>query len=562
MDDIEIANQNFKMLNFVPLGLCVLRKDLTVLFWNHLLECWTGIYKSEIEGKLITEYFLHLKEDKYQKRFSEVFTNGVMIILSSLLHKYIIPAQLPNGEMRLQQTILSPVKISDREECWLLMSIQDVTDHMYRINQYKTAHNLAMSEIEERKCAEQALRESEEKYRALIEFADDCIYALDKKGYFISVNQATARLISKTPEEIIGKEFYALFSREKANIYLKRMKQVFKDKKPVFNIIGQITTSQGAIYLNTTFSPIKDNNDNVMFILAISRNITAQKQMEKELQQAKEKAEEANRIKTEFLANMSHELRSPLHGILSFTNFGIEEIEEENKEKLLEYLKKIKQLGDRLLALLNNLLDLSKLEAGKMPYSFKKISITHLILHLTSGLDVIFKEKGVTIQFDKPDFNDTVEIDEHKILQVIQNVLSNASKFSSKESIVRIELHDKEKDILLSVINRGVGIPENELETIFDKFAQSSKTKTGAGGTGLGLSICREIIQDHNGKIWAEKNPEGGAVVRILIPKEQKERKKIGKILVENGIINKEQLQQAVEKQKLLNTDEPHGSGI
>ena len=253
-------------------------------------------------------------------------------------------------------------------------------------------------------------------------------------------------------------------------------------------------------------------------------NDTLQKQVEertKDLETAKEAAETANQAKSEFLANMSHELRTPLHGILSFASFGMTRYDRISPEKILEYFSQVSQSGKILLALLNDLLDLAKLESGKMNFVFKRDDLHILTTNVIDEFNSLVSEQKLKIGYKNVNLSCPVlEVDANKIKQVLRNLLSNAVKFSPPKSTIEVTLEHKDDWVQISVKDYGVGIPNRELETVFDKFIQSSKTKTGAGGTGLGLSISREIVTAHKGRIWAENSHDGGAIFRFEIPVE------------------------------------------
>ena len=229
-------------------------------------------------------------------------------------------------------------------------------------------------------------------------------------------------------------------------------------------------------------------------------------------------AEEANRAKSDFLANMSHELRTPLHGILSFAGFGLRKYNVVESNQLYGYFQQIEQSGKILLSLLNDLLDLSKLEAGKMDFQFQKEDLTAWIEVVLDEFRPLVYERNLKLEYKKPNFSPVVRHDSRRVMQVLRNLLSNAVKFSTSGGKIELKIDTREGSIQVSVRDGGVGIPDRELEAIFDKFIQSTKTKTGAGGTGLGLSICREIVAAHKGRIWAENNPEGGSTFRFLLP--------------------------------------------
>ena len=225
------------------------------------------------------------------------------------------------------------------------------------------------------------------------------------------------------------------------------------------------------------------------------------------LKLAKEEAEIANKEKSRFLANMSHELRTPMHAILSFASLGLKRTEE---QKAFGYFDKIHVSGKRLTKLLDDLLDLSKLESGKLEPDFENNDIGIVMLECIESVESLLNEKNISINFNYE--TEVIGVfDEKLITQVIINLLSNAIKFSPEDTQVNVIIRtDKnEQTITVSVTDEGVGIPKNEIIDIFDQFVQSTVTRTGSGGTGLGLPISKEIIHLHHGKIWAESPPEG-----------------------------------------------------
>lgn len=235
---------------------------------------------------------------------------------------------------------------------------------------------------------------------------------------------------------------------------------------------------------------------------------------------AKQQAERANAAKSEFLANMSHELRTPMHSIITFSRQGIERKNRWTVDQQVENLSYIHSSGERLLVLLNDLLDLSKLEAGAMTYDFKPVDIDTVIKASVQVVGNLASKKQLSLTVETGVFPEAI-VDQEKIIQVLINLLSNAIKFtpSGKQIHIRCLLDTQSAShIIVSVSDQGVGIPNDELESVFDKFVQSSKTKTGAGGTGLGLAICKEIIQAHHGSIWAENNATEGCTFFIRLP--------------------------------------------
>ncbi len=237
------------------------------------------------------------------------------------------------------------------------------------------------------------------------------------------------------------------------------------------------------------------------------------------LREARDQAESASHAKSQFLANISHELRTPMHGILSFVTLGLSKIDTLKRGKIKQFLGEIHSSAHRLLNLLNDLLDLSRLESGKEKYIFEEHRLSPVVSKAIAEMSAFHRDKNIAVTFEDPNFDDRALFDGAKITQVLQNLISNAIKFSNEGGRVKLELTESDKNIMVAVADNGVGIPGNELESVFDKFVQSSKTATGAGGTGLGLSICQKIIGDHQGKIWAEINPKGGTILKFMIPR-------------------------------------------
>jgi len=268
------------------------------------------------------------------------------------------------------------------------------------------------------------------------------------------------------------------------------------------------------------------NCKNMLLLQAHSR------EREHELLIQREKAELSNRTKSEFLANMSHELRTPMHAILGFSSLGSSKVDTASSEKIASYFSRINESGQRLLGLLNDLLDLSKLEAGRMNFEFSENDLQTTVASTVEELRPLFRDRLLTIDIE-PATVDTVAVyDEEKISQVVRNLLSNAIKFSPEGRSVMIHytaatlnLSDDQSAsaevpaVSVSIWDQGTGIPEDELEIVFDEFVQSSKTEHGAGGTGLGLSISKEIIKRHGGIIKAGNAVgNGGAVFTFILP--------------------------------------------
>lgn len=242
-------------------------------------------------------------------------------------------------------------------------------------------------------------------------------------------------------------------------------------------------------------------------------------QRTREYYEAKQKAESANRAKSEFLRNMSHEFRTPLHAILSFSSYGLEESDAIGNMELRTYFQHINNGSARLGKLVNEVLDFAKLENNNQKFDMKYADLRDLSSRAYEPVSSLLKDKDIQLNIDHCTSRVGAICDHDKIIQVITNLFSNAIKFTPAGKSITLRTFVDNNMACVSVTDEGVGVPQEETEMIFESFRQSSRTNNGAGGTGLGLAICRDIVLAHQGKIWVENNPSGiGVCVTFTLP--------------------------------------------
>lgn len=242
-----------------------------------------------------------------------------------------------------------------------------------------------------------------------------------------------------------------------------------------------------------------------------------------DLKVAKDYAEAANLAKSEFLSNMSHELRTPLHAVMSYSAMGMQKADALDAEKHKKYYRNINVSGERLLVLINDLLDLSQMEAKKMVFDFTEAALLPSIQNVQHLLQSHMDEKAIAFVIENHLKEDKVRVDIRRVEQALMNIISNAVKYTPQGGNVSVVLRDTAQDdgsewIAVDIVDEGCGIPEGEIEYIFEIFSQSSHTKTGAGGKGLGLPLSRQIMQAHGGKISVKNNSDKGSCFTLLFP--------------------------------------------
>lgn len=416
-----------------------------------------------------------------------------------------------------------PVNSVDEEEQTQLMKFAN--DLNRTLKELNTKHKELQEAYDRQKEIQETLKASEENLRDLYNEAPIAYFSLDRDKIINNCNSMAEKLCGFSKSELLGKNFNIFFtgtpdSREKFN----RVYNAFLLGNVCQNERIQIKNKNSRlIWGSLSVNAIYDLDKNITGSRCMIMDINEQVKMESGIQRAK-LAEAANKAKSEFLAHISHEMRTPIHGILSFSRFGVKKIDSAAKDKLLNYFMQIKLSGKRLLALLDNLLDLSKLEMKKMEFKMEESDIFLLINSVAEEFSTTLIENDLVLEIINPPEPAVCLFDKTKTGQVVRNLISNAVKFSPKGKKIivsaeksKIKINKRLIPCLeIRIADQGAGIPADELETVFEKFKQSSKNREDSGGTGLGLAICREIITAHKGKIWAEQNPDGEGSVFIF----------------------------------------------
>lgn len=379
---------------------------------------------------------------------------------------------------------------------------------------------LVIEDITSQRLAAQAIRQSERLKRTIIDTTADGFALIDAERILIEVNPAFCAQFGQSRQSLLGRHVDTLWGPFAQQLFPSAGEASLSHH---FREI-QLLRPDGETHPYLANSGmIHDENGEIEHVFVFLTDISRQKEIERTLFDAKEAAETISQAKTTFLANMSHELRTPMHAILSFSEMGMQKAGQVEPEQTIRYFERIQASGKRLLGLLNDLLDMSRLEASKMVYDKAVHVLQATVGDALTEMSSLLAGKRLRIRIDQRTPPLQACYDKARLTQVLVNLISNAIKFSPVEAEIQVNfihearLADGKPAVGLTVRDFGPGIPESDLEQIFETFVQSSQTPH-QGGTGLGLAISRRIIRDHHGKIEAGNHPEGGAVFTVLLP--------------------------------------------
>lgn len=457
-------------LLFVPLlAILVLGSQATYIWLGIVLITWIGYYGIELTG---TDFH------------RQVDLSGISMELQRLLEALV-----------LTSVVFGVIFLNRRIQNWLYESLQ----------------------------------EKEQETRAVVETAPDGILTVNAQGEILATNQAATVVFGRPEEEILSLALTELvptlpgppgelFAREVYKTGLRREEKGLRDQKefPLELAFGQLTSKK---IDSKTLTPL---------FVAVLRDITQRKEDEELLKEARDQAMASSRAKSAFLANMSHELRTPLNAVIGYSEMIIEEIEilhDSDKEDadiveaFVPDLTRIRNAGRHLLLLINDILDLSKIEAGKMSVHAEKIDLPSLMEDILATIQPLASQNNNAVEVDIDPAVQTLRTDSTKVRQILFNLLSNACKFTKQGTVLVATRRLENSQIEITVKDSGIGMSAEQLEKIFDAFQQAdSSTTREYGGTGLGLTITRRFIELLGGTLEVESRTDEGSTFRVTLP--------------------------------------------
>ena len=392
----------------------------------------------------------------------------------------------------------------------------------------------------ERKAAEQALRESEEKFRAFVETTREWIWAIDCQGCHTYSNPAVKEILGYAPEELVGQNCLTFLHEEDREQMAYLLPIFIADQWGWRDLVLRWRHKDGTVrFLERNATPILDHEGQVVGYRGTDRDITERIQVEQaladertslarrveestaELRAANEELARAARHKDEFLASMSHELRTPLNAVLGLAESLQEQIYGSLNEKQLRSLRTIEESGRHLLSLINDILDLSKVEAGKIQIELSKVDIRSVCDASVRLIKQAAQNKRIHLNVSVAEGLKYVHADERRLKQILVNLLSNAVKFTPEAGAVDLEVSHElgAGTIQFCVRDSGIGIAGADLPRLFQPFVQlDSRLSRQYAGTGLGLALVRAMTEMHGGSVAVTSQPGEGSLFTVSLP--------------------------------------------
>ncbi len=477
-------------------------RELKRIYVNPAVEALHGVPASDFLGRSVME-------TRIVEGQAKDFENALRRVMESGTDECIeIAYTLPSGSIAYYETRLVPEMSSEGHAESVLTISREITA---RVN------------------AEQELRRREQEFRALAENSPDIIVRIGRDLRRSYANPAIGRLHGLPPEHYVGmhvREPARPDREEFRRTYEDLLRQVLADGREQ-SLEYSLMTMDGKRHFHCRLMPEFTPSGEVGSILSVSRDITAYKELEGELRRARNHAEAANQAKSEFLASMSHEIRTPMNGIIGMTDLALMG---GCDAKATTYLGFIKESAHSLLELINDILDLSKVESGRMELESKPFDLRKSLDSLLQPLSLSARRKGVALSWSVgPDVPALLMGDDLRLRQILTNLVGNALKFTSAGSVivavVAVEAAGEPSDpdavpggivLRVTVSDTGIGIPPDKLQHVFESFATLGHDKK-YGGTGLGLAITKRLVEIMGGTIWVESRLGQGSVFGFTV---------------------------------------------
>jgi len=499
------TNQYQSLINNIDAGFIFLASNKEIVHWNHWISRYSEMQIEDYQGKYFTDAFPEIADSRIEEAIDSAIEYGLPSVISNVFCRTPFPLYKPdssfnsnNENERIQQAVnIARVEIDDVNYC--MIEIKDVTSSVNRENNLER-------QVKERKQVEAALVKSELRHLAIMDTMIDGLILFNTDGNIESYNPAAERIFGHEEIEVIGESIGLLIDEFRFISYSNSTSQLLIamdmiDNKREFMGIRQ----EGTLFpVELSISKISVTDD--VFYCAIVSDISERKKIDE--------------LKQEFIATVSHELRTPLtsiRGSLGLLQGGIIPGIPEKASELIHISYKN---CERLLLLINDILDMEKITSGNIDFIYKKFNVGNLIQQSIASNESYAKQFNVNYKIIENATDLIVNVDEHRFQQIMSNLMSNAAKYSPEFSDVEISISSNDDNVNIDIRDYGEGIPDSFQKNLWNKFTQADASNTKKkGGTGLGLAISKSLIESMHGNISFTSKAGEGATFHLSLPR-------------------------------------------
>lgn len=546
---IDFYGDNF----FTTQSVLASKRDAVAKFREASLRGWQYAltHKEEMVELIISKYSRHKSRDAllFEAQQSQLLIQADLVDLgyqSQVRWDSIAASYAELGELDVRAAtrnlMFDPSPAIDTTRLWLALgSFILISLVLFIISlTFGRLNRKLRHEIAERKLAEAALLASQERFRTLFETVPDALLVVDEAGRVVTVNKSFEGLFGVSQASVVGLPIETFIPARFHAVHAIHFKEYLHapgkgllsrqglsavnaqgHEFPVEISLGPIETEEGRSFICTLRDITERCAAEAELLQHRDRLQELVEAQTADLRMAKEVAESANRSKDAFLSNISHELRTPMHGILSMAKIGFRKTAGEPElSKWHDMFSHVVSSAERMQLLVDDLLEVSNINSSRDTYKLSPNDLRTLCEKAVERMNPLAYKKNITLQLDGLD-SAPMMCDGSRLGRVLRQLIDNSIKFSPEAQTIEIKLEEgsSQSTWQVSVVDRGPGIPESELLSIFESFVQGSHTTTGAGGKGLGLTLCRQVIEHHGGTIQAANREGGGAILRFTVPR-------------------------------------------